>query len=70
VQSVKSLAKIDLTIVEEAEDVPETSWLALEATVFRQPKSELWALWNPRQPGSPVDSRFRKTRRPTRSPPR
>lgn len=59
-QSVKSLAKIDLTIVEEAEDVPETSWLALEATVFRQPKSELWALWNPRLEGSPVDQRFRK----------
>lgn len=60
VQNVKSLAKIDLTIVEEAEDVPETSWLALEATVFRQPKAELWALWNPRLEGSPVDNRFRK----------
>lgn len=57
-QSVKSLAKIDLTIVEEAEDVPETSWLALEATVFRQPKSELWAIWNPRSPESPVNKRF------------
>jgi len=60
VQSVKSLAKIDLTIVEEAEDVPETSYLALEATVFRQPKSEMWNLWNPRLEGSPVDMRFRK----------
>ena len=59
-QSVKSLAKIDLTIVEEAEDVPEPSWLALEATVFRQPRSELWALWNPRLEGSPVDQRFRR----------
>jgi phage terminase large subunit len=59
--SIKSLAKIDLTIVEEAEDVPEGSWLALEATVFRQPKSELWAIWNPRLDGSPVDKRFRKT---------
>ena len=58
--SIKSLAKIDLTIVEEAEDVPEDSWLALEATVFRQPKSELWAIWNPRLDGSPVDQRFRK----------
>jgi len=56
---IKSLAKIDLTIVEEAEDVPEDSWLALEATVFRQPKSELWAIWNPRTEGSPVDKRFR-----------
>lgn len=61
VSSIKSLAKIDLTIVEEAEDVPETSWLALEATVFRQPRSELWPIWNPRLDGSPVDLRFRKT---------
>jgi phage terminase large subunit len=60
INSVKSLAKIDLTIVEEAEDVPEASWLALEATVFRQPKSELWPIWNPRLDGSPVDMRFRK----------
>jgi phage terminase large subunit len=60
-QSIKSLAKIDLTIVEEAEDIPEVSWLALEATVFRQPKSELWAIWNPRTDGSPVDRRFRKS---------
>jgi phage terminase large subunit len=60
-QSIKSLAKVDLTIVEEAEDVPEASWLALEATVFRQDKSELWAIWNPALDGSPVDQRFRKT---------
>jgi phage terminase large subunit len=58
--SIKSLAKIDLTIVEEAEDVPEEAWLALEATVFRQPNSELWPIWNPRREGSPVDLRFRK----------
>ena len=59
-QSIKSLAKIDLTIVEEAEDVPEESWLALEATVFRQPSSELWTIWNPRDKSSPVDKRFRQ----------
>jgi phage terminase large subunit len=60
VNTIKSLAKIDLTIVEEAEDIPEVSWLALEATVFRQMKSELWAIWNPRLDGSPVDLRFVK----------
>jgi phage terminase large subunit len=59
--SIKSLAGIDLTIVEEAEDVPDESWLALEATVFRQAKSELWAIWNPRTENSPVDKRFRKS---------
>jgi phage terminase large subunit len=58
VGSIKSLAKIDLTIVEEAEDVPELSWLGLEATVFRQPRSELWAIWNPRDDSSPVNKRF------------
>jgi phage terminase large subunit len=58
--SIKSLAGIDLTIVEEAEDVPEPSWLDLEATVFRKDKSELWAIWNPRTEGSPVDKRLRK----------
>jgi len=57
--AIKSLAKIDLTIIEEAEDIPEESWLQLEATVLRQPKAELWALWNPRKKGSPVDFRFR-----------
>jgi len=71
VNTIKSLAKIDLTIVEEAEDVPEVSWLALEATVLRQPRSELWPIWNPRTEaakdskgqwvGSPVDARFRKS---------
>ena len=58
-QSIRSLANIDLTIVEEAEDVPEASWLTLEATVFRQPRSELWAVWNPKTRGSPVDKRLR-----------
>jgi phage terminase large subunit len=61
--SIRSLAEIDLTIVEEAEDVPEDGWLALEATVFRQPKAELWPIWNPRLDGSPVDKRFRKGQR-------
>lgn len=59
INSIRSLAQIDLTIVEEAEDVPEQSWLMLEATVFRRQKSELWAIWNPRLKGSPVDQRFR-----------
>lgn len=57
--SIKSLAKVDLTIVEEAEDITEEGWLALEATVLRQPKSEIWSLWNPRKKASPVDTRFR-----------
>lgn len=55
--SIKSLAQIDLCIVEEAEDVPEASWLALEPTI-RADRSEIWPIWNPRTEGSPVDKRF------------
>jgi len=58
--SIKSLAQIDLCIVEEAEDVPETSWQVLEPTI-RAPKSEFWVIWNPRQKNSPTDLRFRQT---------
>lgn len=61
--SIKSTAQIDLCIVEEAEDVPEASWLALEPTV-RAPKSEIWVLWNPQVEGSPVDTRFRDPNNP------
>lgn len=57
--SVKSTANIDVTIVEEAEDVSEDAWVALEATVLRKPKSELWPIWNPKIEGSPTDLRFR-----------
>lgn len=55
--SIKSMAQIDLCIIEEAEDVPEHSWVALEPTI-RAPGSEIWVLWNPRKQGSPVDTRF------------
>ena len=58
--AIKSLAGIDLTIVEEAEDVTEQSWVDLEPTVARRPNSEIWAIWNPRKDGSPVDKRLRK----------
>jgi phage terminase large subunit len=72
-QSIKSLAKIDLTIIEEAEDIPEASWINLEATVFRQPNSEMWVIYNPKREstfdggrwsGSPVDTRFIKNKAP------
>lgn len=61
--SIKSLAQIDLCVVEEAEDVPEHSWEALEPTI-RAPGSEIWVIWNPRREDSPVDTRFRKNTPP------
>lgn len=57
--SVKSLANIDLTVVEEAEDISEDAWVALEATVLRKLRSEIWVIWNPKDEGSPTDTRFR-----------
>ncbi len=56
-QSIRSLANIDLCIVEEAEDVPEQAWRDLIPTI-RPENSEIWAIWNPRTEGSPVDNRF------------
>lgn len=57
--SIKSMAQIDLCIVEEAEDVPEASWIELEPTI-RAPKSEIWCVWNPKKDGSPIDNRLVK----------
>lgn len=61
--SIKSLAQIDLCIVEEAEDIPEASWQALEPTI-RADRSEIWVIWNPRLENSPVDKRFRQNTPP------
>lgn len=57
--AIKSMAQIDLCIIEEAEDIPEHAWLDLLPTI-RADKSELWIVWNPRLDGSPVDQRFIK----------
>lgn len=56
--SIKSLAQIDICIIEEAEDTPERSWIDLEPTI-RAPKSEIWVIWNPKKRDSAVDKRFR-----------
>lgn len=65
ITSIKSMAQIDLCIIEEAEDVPEHAWEALEPTI-RAPKSEIWIIWNRKSVGSPVDTRF-VTNTPPRS---
>ncbi len=58
ISSIKSMAKIDICIVEEAETIPEYAWRDLIPTI-RAPKSEIWVIWNPCQKCSPVDMRFR-----------
>ena len=60
-QSVKSLSGVDLTIIEEAEEIPENSYRDLLPTVFREGKSEVWVIWNPREDGSATDVRFVKS---------
>lgn len=65
IKSIKSLAQIDICIVEEAEDTPESSWLDLIPTI-RAAKSEIWLIWNPELENSPTDKRFKK-RIPKRS---
>ena len=59
IASIKSLSKIDLCIVEEANDIPEYSWKALLPTV-RSEKSEIWAIYNPKKDTDPVDVMFRQ----------
>lgn len=65
ISSLKSLAQIDICIVDEAEDVPDVSWRKLIPTI-RKAKSEIWVMWNPERDGSPTDKRFRKNK-PARS---
>lgn len=63
ISSIKSLAQIDICIIEEAEDVPEYSWVSLEPTI-RAPNSEIWIVWNPRRIDSPVNQRFVENKPP------
>lgn len=62
-QSIKSLANIDICVIEEAEDISESAWEVLEPTI-RAPKSEIWVIWNPKQRGSATDTRFRQNTPP------
>jgi phage terminase large subunit len=59
ISSIKSMAQIDLCIVEEAADVPRHSWQALLPTI-RAEKSEIWAVWNPKNETDPIDEMMRK----------
>jgi len=60
VNAVKSMSGVDILIADEADDIPAASWLVIEPTI-RNPKSEIWCLWNPNKPGSWVDDTFRQS---------
>jgi len=59
ISSIKSMAQIDLCIIEEAEDMPAHSWIDLEPTV-RAPRSEIWIIYNPKVENSTADRICRK----------
>lgn len=62
--SIKSLSGIDLTIIEEAEQVNEEAYRMLLPTVRRKEKSEVWIITNPRDENSATDKRFIKANPP------
>lgn len=63
ISSIKSMAQIDLCIVEEAADVPDDSWKNLLPTI-RAPKSEFFIVYNPKSKTDPVDVMFRRGQPP------
>ena len=50
--SIKSLANIDIWIIEEAEELDEIAWQTLLPTV-RGDKVEVWIIFNPKKKNSP-----------------
>ena len=66
ITGVKSMAQIDLCIVEEAEDVPAASWQDLLPTI-RIAKSEVWIIFNPKKRNSWVAETFINNEPPPRS---
>lgn len=67
IASVKSKGRILLCWVDEAESVPETSWVTLVPTLREEAEdwnAELWVTWNPARKGSAVDQRFRRSTDP------
>lgn len=56
-REIKSMAKIQICWVEEAEAVSEQSWQVLTPTI-REPNSEIWLTWNPESQDSATNKRF------------
>lgn len=62
--SIKSLEGFDLAWVEEAQSLSQRSLTLLRPTI-REPGSELWFTWNPRQATDPIDVLLRGAQPPT-----
>jgi len=66
IDGIKSMAQIDLVIVEEAETVPAGSWQDLLPTI-RAEGSELWIIYNPKRRDSWVAKTFDTDELPPRT---
>lgn len=67
ISSIKSMGRILLCWVDEAEPVTESAWQTLLPTLREEKsdwKSELWVTWNPLRENAPVEKRFRFTDSP------
>jgi len=64
---VKSLEGVNLTIIEEAEELSTAALEALTPTVMRTAMSEIWAIWNPKSKESAIHKELRGPFPPERS---
>lgn len=58
--SIKSMARVHLVWIDEAEPVSEAAWQKLIPTV-REAGSEIWVTWNPESRNSATHKRFRES---------
>jgi len=66
IDSIKSMAQINLAICEESETIPHASWHDLIPTI-RAPKSEIWIIYNPKSRDSWVAQTFDSIKLPPRT---
>ena len=66
IDSIKSMAQIDLVICEESETIPNSSWVDLIPTI-RAPKSEIIIIYNPKRRDSWVAKTFDTDELPPRT---
>uniref|UniRef100_UPI001ABC8678 phage terminase large subunit n=1 Tax=Bartonella capreoli TaxID=155192 RepID=UPI001ABC8678 len=67
IASIKSMGRVFLCWVDEAEPVTETAWQTLIPTLREEGKdwnAELWVTWNPCHENAPVEKRFRNVNDP------
>jgi phage terminase large subunit len=58
VRDSKGLARINLTVVEEAAKVSDDSWTVFIPTVMREPGAQMWVVWNPELVSDSTYQRF------------